>query len=242
MRWLVPVLLAAVLCGTAHAQPASAASAPSREQVDDAARALRDIPGLHGERSVRQLHFKDGERKPPPDTTKPEWLRWLGDFVAWFNDAGRWLVWLLIALALGFALLRLRRWFVGRGPLAINTPLTLPTQVRGLDISPDTLPADVGAAAWALWQQGQRLPALSLLYRGALSRLVHGHGVPIRASSTEGDCLRLAAPLLRAEASRYLHTLVGLWAQAVYAARWPTADDVRPLCEGFSLLDGGAKP
>ena len=48
----------------------------------------------------------------------------------------------------------------------------------------------------ALWDRGDHRAALALLYRGLLSRLVHVHRVPIRDSSTEGDCLALAARCL----------------------------------------------
>jgi hypothetical protein len=225
----------------AQAQP-QAASAPApaaeltREQVDATARSLRDIPTLVGTEPARQLRLKADERKARTAQETPEWLSWIVDFLRWFNDAGRWLVWLGLALALAWLLLRLRRWLGGRGAAERDAALALPTQVRGLDIRPDTLPDDVGAAAWALWQRGETRACLSLLYRGALSQLVHGHAVPIRASSTEGDCLRLAEPRLDGAARAYLRTLVGVWAQAVYASRTPRADDVRPLCEGFGVL------
>jgi Domain of unknown function (DUF4129) len=248
------ILLAAAAAAPCLAQPAqpappapSAAAAPvalaasapglTREQLDATARGLRDIPALNEQRVVKRLHLKDGEpRQRQPDAGTPDWLRWLTDFVRWFNDAGRWLVWLVLALAIAWLLLRLRRWFGGRVTGDPGQALQLPTQVRGLDIRPDTLPDDVGAAAWALWQRGEARAALSLLYRGALSQLVHGHGVPIRASSTEGDCLRLAEPRLAAAALAYLRVLVAVWAQAVYAARAPSAEQVQPLCEGFATL------
>jgi hypothetical protein len=243
---LASVLLAAAAAHAQAPQPAEAAAsarsaAPgpgelSREQVDATARTLRDIPTLIGTQPVKRLRFKTEEQARRPSGDTPEWLRWIADFVRWFNDAGRWLVWLGLALALAWLLLRLRRWFGGRGAADGDAALVLPTQVRGLDIRPDTLPDDVGAAAWALWQRGQTLACLSLLYRGALSQLVHGHGVPIRASSTEGDCLRLAQPRLAAAALAYLRSLVAVWAQAVYAARAPSAEQVRPLCEGFVQL------
>ena len=68
-----------------------------------------------------------------------------------------------------------------------------PTHVRDLDIRPESLPDDIGAAARALWDRGEHRAALALLYRGLLSRLAHVHRLPIRDSSTEGDCLALAA-------------------------------------------------
>ena len=62
-----------------------------------------------------------------------------------------------------------------------------------------TLPPDVGAAAAALARAGRLREALSLLYRGALSELVHRRGVRLLASHTEGDVLRLSGemPYLR---------------------------------------------
>ena len=62
--------------------------------------------------------------------------------------------------------------------------------VMGMEVSPETLPADVPAAAWALWQQGRHQEALGLLYRGAISRVIELGRVEIQESDTEGDCLR----------------------------------------------------
>lgn len=220
--------------------PAVAAPAPlTRAQVDAVAKGLSDIPTLTGMQPVRELRFKPDNPEPDrqvPRTETPGWLQWLAEFMAWFADAGRWVMWLLLALGLAWLLVRLHRWFGGRDAAAADGETVLPTQVRGLDIRPDSLPDDVGAAAWALWQRGDARACLGLLYRGALSQLVHGHGVPIRNSSTEGDCLRLAAPRLPQAPLDYLRGLVAVWAEAVYAARTPTVEQVRPLCEGFASL------
>ncbi len=233
-------LTVALTAASAAPPPAPAASAPlTRAQVEAIAQGLSDIPTLKGTQQVRELRFKpDG---PPPDDPvrsreTPAWLQWVAEFMAWFADAGRWVMWLLLALGLAWLLVRLHRWFGGRDATSADGALVLPTQVRGLDIRPDTLPDDVGAAAWALWQRGESRACLGLLYRGALSQLVHGHGVPIRDSSTEGDCLRLAAPRLAGAALVYWRGLVAVWAEAVYAARTPSTEQVRPLCEGFALL------
>jgi hypothetical protein len=220
--------------------PAVATPTPlTRAQVDAVAKGLSDIPTLTGTQSVRELRFKPDSPKPDrpePRTETPAWLQWLAEFMAWFADAGRWLMWLLLALGLAWLVVRLHRWFGGRDATAADGDAVLPTQVRGLDIRPDSLPDDVGAAAWDLWQRGEARACLGLLYRGALSQLVHGHGVPIRHSSTEGDCLRLAAPRLPEAPLAYLRSLVAVWAESVYAARAPSAEQVRPLCEGFASL------
>jgi len=126
-----------------------------------------------------------------------------------------------------------------RGLPSVPQPFAAPSHVRDLDIRPESLPDDVGAAAFALWQRGEQRAALALLYRGLLSRLVHTHGVPIRASSTEGECLALARPRLRPPGAEFASRLIGVWAAAVYGASPPAADAVSALCAEFaSALDG----
>jgi hypothetical protein len=71
------------------------------------------------------------------------------------------------------------------------------------------------------------------MYRGALSRLVHEHGVPIRAASTEGECVRLAAAVLPAAGNTYFDQLVGAWQTEVYAGRPADAATVAALCDSF---------
>lgn len=224
----------------ALATPAAAEAPLTREQVDAEARTLAQLPGLTGRTVERTLRFKFDEEAPRPRQELPAWLQWLQDFFAWLNDTGRWFVWGLIAIAAALVLVRLRHWLRAGSAGAGREALSLPTHVRELDIRPETLPADIGGAALALWQQGQALAAMSLLYRGALSQLVHRHAVPIRASSTEGDCLALAEPRLDGAAHGYLRTLVGAWRQTVYAGRLPADAEVRALCEGFGRRFPGA--
>ena len=112
--------------------------------------------------------------------------------------------------------------------------MTAPTHVRDLDIRPESLPADVGAAARRLWDQGAHRAALALLYRGVLSRLAHVHRVPIRDSTTEGDCMALAAQHVTAARHAYVVQLVTVWQRAVYGGRPAEQDDVYELCQAFS--------
>ncbi|MGC4081481.1 MAG: hypothetical protein QM736_05030 [Vicinamibacterales bacterium] len=136
-----------------------------------------------------------GESSYGTDRTRacPGWLRRI---VEWFATSSRYAVWLaaLVGAAL-FAgyLIRVAR-DVDAGD-DVGLVLT-PSHVRDLDIRPESLPADVGAAARDLWERGEHRQAMALLYRAALSRLVHVHRVPVRDSSTEGDCLdaRTSAP------------------------------------------------
>jgi hypothetical protein len=73
-----------------------------------------------------------------------------------------------------------------------------------------------------------------LLYRGLLSRLAHVHAVPIRDSSTEGDCLALAATHLPAARAAYVERLIRVWQRAVYGNIDPTSEEFNSLSTGFS--------
>jgi hypothetical protein len=106
------------------------------------------------------------------------------------------------------------------------------TEIGGMDIRPESLPDDVGAAVRALWAAGEQRAALALLYRATLSRLVNTDGLPLRTGDTEGDCLRIA---LRARQSQrisesrhaLMHATTTLWLNAAYAGRWPDTAAVR---------------
>jgi len=113
------------------------------------------------------------------------------------------------------------------------------SHVRDLDVRPESLPDDVGAAAWALWQADRVPEALSLLYRGALSRLIHQYGVPITASATEGECLELARARLEAPPLRYVTQVVRAWEASIYGGRALSSAMGEALCTGFGpRLDG----
>ena len=72
-----------------------------------------------------------------------------------------------------------------------------------------------------------------MLYRGAVSRLVHRFAVPILAASTEGDCVSLARRALPAESSAFFESLVKAWLLLVYGARTPDTALVMSLCDAF---------
>ncbi|WP_245643191.1 DUF4129 domain-containing protein [Roseateles chitosanitabidus] len=189
-------------------------------------------PLLPGTDKTRALRFKkhDEEKKDPADKVDAGWWR---DFFQSLSAGLRIAMWLVVAGLFVFVLLRLRDWFQTRDRDS-RPQVKAPTHVGSLDIRPESLPDDIGAAARALWQRGETRPALSLLYRGALSRLVHGHGVPIRAASTESDCLALASSRLRPDAQDFLARLVSGWQSVAYARRELAPEDFEWLCAGFN--------
>lgn len=241
---LAPVLFALAALPTSAQQAAStpasapdapiAASAPaaSASAVQQAIQQLRDEAHFGKKHPERHLQFKPDKKKDKPKTKDDSWA-WWRHFGEWLNNIGRVGIWTLGALAvavLAVLALRMRRQ-------AADAPLQMaeavPQRVRQYDIRPESLPADVGAAAWAQWQAGELRPALALLYRGALSRLVHRHAVPIRGSSTEGDCMTLAERHLPAEPSDYFARVTRARLLGSYAGRWPDGEEVRELCRLF---------
>ncbi|MEO8152510.1 MAG: DUF4129 domain-containing protein [Rhizobacter sp.] len=212
--------------------PISPAPAPTREQVNAELATLRANPDLAGKITQKTLRFKEfaDDKKANKPASLPEWLR---SFARWMSDTGRALVWMLAALAVAVALVSLRHWVRVRAGATKGSSAGLPSHIRELDIRPESLPDQIGAAAAVLWQRDEHRAALSLLYRGALSRLVHQHAVPIRAASTEGECLALAALRMAPERSAFFARLVQAWQQAVYGARLPESSSVLALCADF---------
>jgi hypothetical protein len=95
-----------------------------------------------------------------------------------------------------------------------------------MQLAPDTLPADVPEAAARLAAAGKLREALSLLYRGALSELVHKRGVQLLASHTEGEAVRLAG-------MAYFAALVDAWRRCAYASRIPPLEEIRSLATTY---------
>jgi hypothetical protein len=227
------------------AGPVRAAAQEAAFDHEAVARALdmvRADPQLNAERTMKTLRWRNAGE--PVSTEPTGWLAWIAGFFAWLGQSARYLVWvaaaILAALAARYVLEMATRARLAREE---EEPLVVPTHVRDLDIRPASLPPDIGAAARALWDSGQQRAALALLYRGLLSRLAHVHSVPIRDSTTEGDCLALAAAHLATPRHDYVSRLVRTWQHAVYGHEEVSAIAVHHLCDDFATaLDRAAAP
>lgn len=210
-------------------------------QAKAAASAVAADPLLGGVDKVRYLRFKDKDPAKKEERSKTSPSAWWVELIRNLGTGMRVAMWLVGAALFIWVLLRLRDWLRLRGGAPVVASVA-PTHVGSLDIRPDSLPASIGAAARELWQRGETRAAASLLYRGALSRLVHVHAVPIRAASTESDCLSLSEPRLAPSAHRFLSQLVGSWQTVAYAGRDLDPLDFEQLCAGFDthLGEGAA--
>ena len=248
-------LLAACACGAAGARAqdaaataspfAQAASAPAdarAARIQAAADKLRADPLLSGKHKEHQLRWKDdGERAKPSKEDASQLLAWIASFARFLNDTSRFLFWGIVVVLVALALVSARHVIQLRAFRRRAAAESAVSHVRDLDVRPESLPDDVGAAAWALWQAGQVPAALSLLYRGTLSRMIHRFSVPITASATEGECLDLARGLLGAEALRYATQVVRAWQACTYGGRSLSSAMGEALCTGFrTRLDAAA--
>ena len=225
------LLLACLLALLSHAARAAEPAAAPLAEVERVVGEMRSDPAINGSHLERQLRWKrTDEAKPDRNGKAPHWLR---QIATWLGEAGRVLIWVLGAKAIAQFVLFAWRWAGVRSEaLRVGAQLR-PSHVNELDIRPESLPADIAGSALALSRRGEHRAALSLLYRGALSRLVHDHGAAIDAASTEGECVRLAARALPSVGSAYFTRLVAAWQTEVYAGRGADPTEIVALCGGF---------
>ena len=214
------------------------AAEPTPAEVLRAIESVKADPNLATTRTMKTLKWRP---QATAETGRPSWLRWLAEFVRWLNQSMRMLVWVSVVIAISLLAVGLLRILRRHSSADQSDRLVAPTHVHDLDIRPETLPRDVGAAARELWDGGNHRAALALLYRGLLSRLTHVHQMPIRDSSTEGECLTYARRHLPADHQAYVARLIAVWQRAVYGHEPAPTATIHLLCDGFATaLNGGA--
>lgn len=233
------VVVITLLTLSPAAQQAPAPNAIDARRIADALATVKSDPNLGGERTMKMLRWREQQRKA---TATPAWLSWIVGLFAWLMQSARYLVWVGVAVLAGWLGVYIWRALRSRAAAAEKADAFVPpTHVRNLDIRPESLPPNVGAAAKKLWDRGDHRGALSLLYRGLLSRLTHVHRVPIVDSSTEGDCLVLLSGRVTPRTGAYATQLVDAWRTFVYGGADTPQPAVYALCDAFAgALDRAA--
>ena len=214
-----PALLLLVLGSAAFLLEPASVKAQERDPKSEIAEVLKAKEfGYY--KDVKRWQSREKDAKGIDlDTT---WLRAIGYAFAKASELALWIgAAALVAFALWWAARMLPQF---RAPPP--EPYRPPAALFGMDLAPDKLPQDVSAAAAALARAGKLREALGLLYRGALSVLVHKRGVQLLASHTEGEVLRLAG-------EPYLQQLVSAWQRCAYADRAPSVIEVEQLATDY---------
>lgn len=150
---------------------------------------------------------------------------------------GEVILWILVVALIVLAVILYLRWSPVAASSASRVNKKLPRSLFGLEITPESLPDDVSKAAMDLWNNSNPLVALSLLYRGALTTLVHRDGINLKGSATEGDCIRTVvqhADKLGGKGIDYFRELTTTWQYAAYAHRLPDESLMRDLSQRWS--------
>ncbi|VVO15467.1 DUF4129 domain-containing protein [Pseudomonas fluorescens] len=223
----------------------SLTSQASRDSIE----AILEKPPFQNPQTVTRYRFGED----PPDQTRnvqaPQWLKTLlGMFDSHsFGSLAKvieMLLWACITGGIALLLWHYREWlqaFVGRHPVPRSRMARpAPEQLFGLDVSLDTLPADVAASAERLWPTQPR-EALGLLYRALLSRLLHDFDLPLKAADTEGQVLERIQQLQHPALQAFSKNLTLHWQNLAYGHRLPPVHLHQELCDAWrELFDSGA--
>ncbi|MES2821558.1 MAG: DUF4129 domain-containing protein [Pseudomonadota bacterium] len=222
-------------------------SVAARQQIEQ----LLTQPPFEHQESVTRWRFGPEEKEKPAEELTPEDIDSLKDLLEAFITLGAlWgvigglavffevLLWAALASLLALLIWRYREWlstFAARVGLPQRKRRNVPAVLFGLELAPESLPADVATEAERLWADHPR-EALGLLYRALLSRLLHDLRLPLKGSHTEGEVLQLVLALEQAELGRFAQVLTRHWQNLAYGHRLPPDNLKRGLCEGWRRL------
>lgn len=172
---------------------------------------------------------QDSEKDEDEDeeSEMPEWLAELINFLAQGVEV---LLWGVVIICVIFIALRLRGIevpFLEAKKYATAPP---PSSLFGLELSQDSLPDDIIGTARKWWRKSPR-QAYSLLYRAALSDLVHAESLALQGSHTEGECVRLFKQLSQHNSkSQFFQVLTDQWVMLAYGHQRVSHKQFEALC------------
>ena len=157
-----------------------------------------------------------------PDSPTPDWIKSLSVI---FSNIFEYTLWILLFIGIVLVFLSRDRWLhLFSAEKAKEESYQAPEILFGMDVREASLPDDIVATAKQLWEQKKARQSLSLLYRGALVRLINQEKIPLENSHTEGDILKLSQRTLANNQQHYLQQLTSQWQLIAYAHRIPMED------------------
>lgn len=144
--------------------------------------------------------------------------------------------WLIAATAVGFLIYQIvknNHLFHWRGRKKPPSTRQLTETIAGMDVRAKSLPEDVVAAAREAFATGDERLALSLLYRGSISRYLLATDIDLLESDTEYDCVRKVQHLPSHDAATYFGQLTDRWIGCAYGGGGVSADDFESLATGW---------
>lgn len=181
---------------------------------------------LKGEKKITKWQLKEVEFEQS-DSSTPDWINSISiGFAKIFEYA----LWILLLTAIVLLYLSRAQWLHLFSPQKTEEEsYQAPDILFGMNVREDSLPDDIIAEAKQLWQQKKARESLSLLYRGALVRLINQEKIPLENSHTEGDILKLSQKSLLDKQQQYLAQLTSQWQLIAYAHRIPMEEAMQWL-------------
>lgn len=231
-------LAAVTAAAPQSALPPVVAAAETPERLKQRISQVLKQPEFQTDKIEQHWKYVGKQARKKPADSDPAWLKFLARIVPGMARVFEGLLWLLVAAAIVWLVVKRKRWLgrFERGPAV--TPVQPAQVLFGLDIQPQSLPENIAEEAWRLGQGGQQRAALSLLYRGALARWVMREKITLGVNATEGDCMRLFRAGAPQETGDYFCQLTQVWQNMAYAGRQPRTEDMQLLCRGWDMHFG----
>ncbi|WP_419736742.1 DUF4129 domain-containing protein [Pseudomonas sp. COR18] len=217
----------------------------SSQQAHDSITRLLDAPPFRNRETITRWRWAQPPEEPHPKAASG-WLQSLLGLLdshtfGRLADGLSVLLWGTVFGLTAWLLWRYRDWlqtFVSRRPKPPAKPRgDAPAQLFGLELGVDSLPEDIAASAEALWPSQPR-EAMSLLYRGLLSRLLHDFQLPLKSADTEGQVLARVAQLQQPALQAFSQQLTDHWQNLAYGHHLPPPHLQQQLCNGWRALFG----
>lgn len=164
--------------------------------------------------------------KPSEPSSQP--IDW--SLLGVFTELIFWCVLAAIVVGVVWLIYSNRHVFSAVGKVKLPERAPKVTSVMGMNVAPESLPDDIVAMARKAWDEGEHQLALSLLYRGAISWMIHDGGVVIEESHTEQDCVNQVRAAEAGVQTSYFVTLTEHWVNLAYGDSLPEDRDVVWLC------------
>ncbi|GAA0407557.1 DUF4129 domain-containing protein [Cocleimonas flava] len=186
---------------------------------------------LNDKQTVTYWVRKDTAKKPKNDPDKFSFADFFEPFAKIMGFIIEFALWILVAIVL-FLLFYFRDSWLHLFNIerkAKKESYQAPEVMFGMDVRPDSLPDDIISESRKLWDNKQHRESLSLLYRGALIRLINIEHVQLKDSFTEGDVLKHSQKKISEAKHLFLDNLTNNWKMIAYAHRHPTNEAMEQL-------------
>lgn len=137
---------------------------------------------------------------------------------------------LLAAVLVYLIMVFIKNYRLAMKNVSIEDDKIKPKTIMGMDMSEESLPENLVEQALKLWQTGEQRTAYSLLYRGALANLVHNFDIELKASYTEGDCVKAAKIIKKGQTHTFFSELTHHWCLFAYGHITPETSQFKKLC------------